>query len=154
MLQERDGTLMVGDKKVQELDADACRDLLRQANLGRLAFIDSVGVLPIIVPVNYVLHGGSVVFRTDQGSKLAAAVRGAPVAFEVDGLGEIRGVGWSVVVRGHAEEVTDITDLKSLHQAPPLPWAAGEKSHYVRVITSKISGRRITRTHSWSDWWE
>lgn len=145
---------MVQNNKVQELDPDACLALLSQSHLGRLAFIDSVGVLPIIVPVNYVLHAGSVVFRTDEGSKLSAAVRGAPVAFEVDGLDEVRGVGWSVVVRGHGEEITDAASLDSLRQAPPLPWAPGEKSHYVRVTASKVAGRRITRTHSWSDWWE
>ncbi|MFL6046041.1 MAG: pyridoxamine 5'-phosphate oxidase family protein [Propionibacteriaceae bacterium] len=41
---------------------------------------------------------------TDAGSKLAAALRGAPVAFEVDVVDQKRQVGWSVVVRGRAEE--------------------------------------------------
>jgi hypothetical protein len=44
------------------------------------------------------------VIRTDAGSKLAAALRGAPVAFEVDGVDETHQVGWSVVVRGRAED--------------------------------------------------
>ena len=39
----------------------------------------------MITPVNYVLDGGTVTFRTDAGSKLSAALQGAAVAFEVDG---------------------------------------------------------------------
>jgi nitroimidazol reductase NimA-like FMN-containing flavoprotein (pyridoxamine 5'-phosphate oxidase superfamily) len=145
---------MAEDKKVRELDVNECLELLSQSHLGRLAFIDSVGVLPIIVPVNYVLYADSVVLRTDPGSKLAAAVRGAPVAFEIDGLDEVRGTGWSVVVRGHAEVITDTTDLDALQSSPPPTWAPGAKAHFIRVDPSKIAGRRITRTHSWSDWWE
>jgi len=40
-------------------------------------------VLPSVVPVNYLLDNDRIVIRTDAGSKLAAALRGAPVAFEV-----------------------------------------------------------------------
>ena len=50
---------------------------------------------------------GWLFFGTDPGSKLTAALHGAPVAFEVDGTDEQQQVGWSVVVRGHIEEVTE-----------------------------------------------
>lgn len=142
---------MMEDKTVEELDRDECLVLLAKTHLGRLAFADTVGLLPIIVPVNYALQDGSVTFRTDKGSKLSAAMRDTSVAFEIDGLDEVRGLGWSVVVRGHAAEVTDPSELE---HPKPRPWAPGEKSHYVRVLPSAISGRRITRAHSWSDWWE
>ena len=36
-------------------------------------------------PVNFVVEHGNVVFRTAEGTKLAAAVLGTAVAFEVDG---------------------------------------------------------------------
>jgi nitroimidazol reductase NimA-like FMN-containing flavoprotein (pyridoxamine 5'-phosphate oxidase superfamily) len=132
---------MMEDKTVEVLDRADCLDLLARSHLGRLAFLDLVGVLPIIVPVNYVLHEGAVTFRTDAGSTLSAALHGVGVAFEIDGLDEVRGTGWSVVVRGFAEVVTDGSE--TLPPAPR-PWAPGEKSHYVRVRSSKISGRRIT----------
>lgn len=72
--------------QLPELSLGECLELLGGSHLGRLAFIDSVGVLPIIVPVNYLTHDGSVVFRAGPGAKLAAAVRGAPVVFEGDGV--------------------------------------------------------------------
>jgi nitroimidazol reductase NimA-like FMN-containing flavoprotein (pyridoxamine 5'-phosphate oxidase superfamily) len=45
--------------------------------------VDAVGVMPSVVPVNYLLDNDRIVIRTDAGSKLAAALRGASVAFEV-----------------------------------------------------------------------
>ena len=102
-----------------------------------------VGVLPSIVPVNYLLDDDKVVIRTDAGSKLAAALRGAPVAFEVDGVDETHQAGWSVVVRGHAEEVTDAGKLAELRQTPLLAWHPGPKSHYVRINASQVIGRLI-----------
>lgn len=95
------------DDDVKELDPAECLVLLANAHLGRLAFVDKVGVLPMIVPVDYVLRDGSVTLRTDGDTSLAADVDGFPVAFEIDGLDEVRGFGWDVVVRGHAEQVTD-----------------------------------------------
>ena len=41
---------------------------------------------PDIFPINYVVDHGTVVFRTAEGTKLAGAVLGTGVAFEVDGL--------------------------------------------------------------------
>jgi hypothetical protein len=81
-----------------------------------------VGVLPSIIPVNYLLDDDKVVIRTDAGSKLAAALRGAPVALEVDGADENHQVGWSVVVRGRVEEVTDEDKLAELRKTPLLAW--------------------------------
>ena len=51
-------------------------------------------------PVNYVVDQHSVLFRTDEGTKLDAASRGARVAFEVDGAEEATRTGWSVLVGG------------------------------------------------------
>lgn len=139
-------------KRFEKLTTQECLDLLGRHHLGRLAFVDRVGVVPQIIPVNYVLDGDVVVFRTDPGSKLAAAIRGAPVAFEVDGVDEQQRVGWSVVVRGDASEVTEATELDRLRQGPLVPWAPGAKSHYVRV-PGRVTGRRISVADLPSNWW-
>lgn len=97
--------------------------------------------------MNYLFADGSVVFRTDPGSKFTAAILGAPVAFEIDGLDEHSRVGWSVVVRGHAQQVTDPAELARLHQTPLVSWAPGAKPHYVRVSANQVTGRRITRSN-------
>jgi nitroimidazol reductase NimA-like FMN-containing flavoprotein (pyridoxamine 5'-phosphate oxidase superfamily) len=139
------GTDHPARKTMHNLTVPQCFDLLAKHNLGRLAFVAKVGVMPLIIPVNYVVDEDTLVFRSDPGSKLTAAIRGAPVAFEVDGgYDENNQTGWSVVVHGHAEEVTDPTELDRLEQLPLTPWSPGPKSHYVRVRPGQINGRRIS----------
>lgn len=94
-----------------------------------------------------------VVFRTDIGSKLSAGLREAPVAFEIDGVDRRAHTGWSVVVRGRAEEVTDPAELKRLRELPLVPWAPGPKDHFLRVRPSQVSGREISVADLPANWW-
>jgi nitroimidazol reductase NimA-like FMN-containing flavoprotein (pyridoxamine 5'-phosphate oxidase superfamily) len=126
----------------QELSQSECFGLLAKQHLRRVAFVDDLG--PIVVPVNFVLDRHMVVFRTDAGTKLDAACRGSPVAFEIDGTDEAARTGWSVVVRGEAIEVTDPAELARLRKLPLDPWAPGAKAHYVRVLPAVLTGRRIS----------
>lgn len=139
------------DDRWHELSGDECQALLGGSHLGRVALVE--GGRPLILPVNYVLDDGVVVFRTDQGSKLDAAVRGAPVAFEVDGVNSERRTGWSVLVRGRAEHVTDRSELERLRRLPLVPLAPGAKRHYVRVKADEVTGRRISVANLPSNWW-
>ena len=84
------------------LDSHACLDLLRTCEVGRLAV--SITDLPDIFPINYVVDRGNLVFRTAEGAKLAAALVGRGVAFEVDGYDADAGEAWSVVVKGYATD--------------------------------------------------
>lgn len=143
---------MIG-KRMEELTRPECLSYLQDHHLGRLAFVDKVGLLPLITPVNYLLHEDTVVFRTDPGSKLTAAILGAPVAFEVDGVDPHHKTGWSVVVRARAEEVTDDAELTRLRESSLDSWAPGAKTHYVRIRPGQISGRRISLGGFPSDWW-
>lgn len=126
----------------QELTKSECFELLAAQHLGRVAVIDDRG--PIAVPVNFVFDRYMVVFRTDEGTKLDAASRGARVAFEVDGTDAATRTGWSVVVRGEAVEVTDPAELARLRGLPLYPWAPGAKSRYVRILPALVTGRRIS----------
>lgn len=141
-------------RESRELNRAECLDLLGQAHLGRLGFLDSVGVHPIVVPVNYVLHDGAVVFRSGPGAKLAAAVRGADVAFEVDQTDDTEHTRWSVLVRGHVEELVDADELEELRDHQLQPWAPGTKRHYVRVNATLITGRRIALDTVTGPWWD
>ena len=125
----------------QELTKDECFRLLSAQHLGRLALADDHG--PIALPVNYVLDQHTVLFRTDEGTKLDAAARGARVAFEIDGVDEATRTGWSVLVRGEAALVTDQAELARVRALPLYPWAPGAKSHYIRILPSLLTGRRI-----------
>lgn len=80
-----------------------CLRLLAGRNVGRLGFL--VGDQPMVLPVNYVLRGNEVVFRTGEGTKLEVTPL-AKVAFEVDDFNVQNRSGWSVVVQGVAEEIT------------------------------------------------
>jgi uncharacterized protein len=125
----------------QELTKSECFELLAHEHLGRVAVVDDRG--PVVFPVNFVLDRHMMVFRTGDGSKLDAAVRGSRVAFEVDGTDAVAHTGWSVLVRGEAVEVTDPAELARLRRLPLRPWAPGAKHHYVRILPAVLTGRRI-----------
>ena len=143
----------MSNKRVNLLTTAECRELLDRHHFGRLGLMNYVGVFPSIIPVNYLLDEDKIVIRTDAGSKLNAALRGAPVAFEVDGVDETRQVGWSVVVRGHAEEVTDEDKLAKLRQTPLLAWHPGPNPRFVQINARQVSGRRIKIADIPSNWW-
>ena len=67
-----------------ELDRADCLRRLAQAGVGRVS--TTVGALPTIFPVNYALLDDDIVFRTDAGTNLAAAVLDAVIAFEIDDI--------------------------------------------------------------------
>ena len=124
------------------ISPDECAALLHRAHLGRIAVVDRG--LPLILPVNFLLDDADVVFRTNPGTKLDAALRHAAVAFEIDGTDEETRTGWSVLIRGHAHEVSDAAELARLEKLEITPWAPGTRQHYIRVTSLETTGRRIT----------
>jgi hypothetical protein len=136
----------VRDARWQELTKSECFGLLAGQHLGRVVLVDDRG--PVAFPVNFILDRHTVLFRTDEGTKLDVASRGARVAFEVDGTDEVTRTGWSVLVRGEAVEVTDPADLARVRQLPLYPWAPGAKSRYVRILPTLLTGRRISAPES------
>jgi nitroimidazol reductase NimA-like FMN-containing flavoprotein (pyridoxamine 5'-phosphate oxidase superfamily) len=124
----------------QWIDRDECVKLLASDEIGRVAVVD--GRTPVVFPVNYALDGEDVVFRTDPGTKTQAGPR---ACFEIDGFDRRNRAGWSVVVTGRLEEVTEF-DGDALDRVKALsitPWAGGEKSRWMRIVPTHISGRRI-----------
>jgi uncharacterized protein len=130
--------------RLEEIEREECLRLLRdEAYVGRLAFV--LDGRPMVLPVNYLADRESVVFSTVAGTKLAA-VRDAPVAFEIDESRALYHAGWSVVVRGVAHEVTDPDELERLRAGPLRSWARGTREHWVRITIEEITGRRIPGT--------
>jgi nitroimidazol reductase NimA-like FMN-containing flavoprotein (pyridoxamine 5'-phosphate oxidase superfamily) len=127
------------------LTEQECQDLLGQAPLGRIVFTDRA--LPAIQPVNFVMAAGEVVILTAAGSKLAAAARNAVVAFEIDQFDQKLATGWSVVVIGHAREITEPSELEEMHTLPLTSWTPGEPSHYIAISPVLLSGRRLPKTN-------
>ena len=125
-----------------QLAKSECFGLLATGGLGRIALVDDQG--PVIFPVNFILDQYTVVFRTDEGSKLDAACRGSRVAFEIDGVDAATRTGWSVLVRGEAIEVLSPAEVRRLGDVSPVPWAPGAKAHFVRILPAAVTGRRIS----------
>ena len=123
------------------LSADECWALLRSAEVGRLAI--AINGHPDIFPINFIVDHGAVVFRTAEGTKLAAAVLGRAVAFEVDGYDADAGEAWSVVIKGRAVELEKLPDLFDALDLPLFPWHASPKHRFVRIEPDDISGRRF-----------
>jgi nitroimidazol reductase NimA-like FMN-containing flavoprotein (pyridoxamine 5'-phosphate oxidase superfamily) len=128
-----------------ELDRTECLRLLATTQVGRLA-VTLGGDRPMIRPLNYVFDERSqaVVFRTAPGSKLHALLRAKRAAFEIDAIDPPTRTGWSVIIDGVVEEVTNSIELDRLERLPLEVWPPGERGHWCRVRAWTVSGRRIT----------
>jgi hypothetical protein len=109
----------------EDLSHATCWHLLMRADVGRLGVC--VGDHPDVFPVNYVVDGETVVFRTAEGTKLAAAVLGRAVAFEIDGY----------------DEVGTMAELFAMEDLPLFPWHTSAKPRYVRIRPDEVTGRRF-----------
>lgn len=127
------------------LDRAQCLRLLDAGNVGRIAVSVPGWDHPVIRPVNYVFDRASqsVLIRSGTGSKLYAVIRSAKAAFEIDGTDPVGRVGWSVIIHGTAEEITNPAELRRIEGLGLDPWAPGRKGHWVRLRANVVSGRRI-----------
>jgi hypothetical protein len=133
-------TMTHEESTVDELSESACWALLRTTSIGRLAVWAEDH--PDIVPFNYAVDHGTVVFRSGAGTKVSAALSDSPVALEADGYDDETAEAWSVVVKGNAEEVRG-QDLLDTTDLPLFPWQAGDKGRFIRIIPTTTSGRRF-----------
>lgn len=131
--------------RILDLAEHRCWELLasHRLRLGRIGFAeDRDPDWPSILPVNYVVHDGAVYFRTFEGSKLFAALRGQRVAFEVDAVDRDWQEGWSVVVLGRLSLVEQPHEAQAV-DAVLWSWAAGESERLVRLDVEQVSGREL-----------
>ena len=128
-----------------ELDRSECLRLLATASVGRIAVTVPGWPEPLIRPVNYLFDKGSqsVLIRSGIGSKLRALILSARAAFEIDDVDAVGRVGWSVIVHGVCEEITNPSELRRVTDLGLEPWPPGDKSHWIRIRVTTISGRRI-----------
>ena len=63
-------------------------------------------------------------------------------SFQVDEFDDFNQAGWSVLVRGIARYVGP-EELPKYVSDLPTPWPAGERSTYVRITPTAITGRRL-----------
>ena len=128
---------------IQELTPEECLTLLATVPVGRVGV--TIDALPAVLPVNFVLSEGAVVFRTVPGTKLDAATSNAVVAFEADAYGPPgEPGGWSVLVRGVACELTGPDELEAARRLPLESWAwDGSADRFVKIEATIVTGRRV-----------
>jgi nitroimidazol reductase NimA-like FMN-containing flavoprotein (pyridoxamine 5'-phosphate oxidase superfamily) len=135
---------MENDEPVRELTLEECWEFLTTQELGRLAFrlLDETH----IVPVNFVVDGRTLLFRTAGGSKLFGVELGAEVAFEVD---EVEGeTARSVVVRGRARRLEEVEEHRA-DQVPLHTWVDTPKYYVVEIAPEEVTGRRFLLHRPW-----
>ena len=136
----------MADRVIEELDEDQCRELIAPGGIGRIGYAGRFG--PVVLPVNYVLRDGAVLFRTAEhgplDEDLRTGITGADyqVAFEIDSIDLASRRGWSVLIQGPAHHVTD-TSQDAVRDAAVEPWAPGDRELFVRIVPSRITGRRV-----------
>jgi nitroimidazol reductase NimA-like FMN-containing flavoprotein (pyridoxamine 5'-phosphate oxidase superfamily) len=142
-----DKTLLSAESVVELLNEAECQRLIAAGGVGRIGYTGRFG--PTVLPVNYVLHEGTIVFRTGQHSPLGEDLRTgiehaeSKVAFEIDELSPATREGWSVLVQGSAHLVDSEAERASIVGLGVEPWAGGEKELFVRILPSRVTGRRI-----------
>jgi uncharacterized protein len=134
------------------LPFDECMRLLASVPVGRVGFVADGEV--VVLPVNHVVDGQDVIFRTAYGSKVSAAEGQDLAAFEADHYNEQTRSGWSVLVNGRAEVIEAEADIQrlslSLSRLGVYPWpTAMRHPFWIRIRPTSVSGRQTPGT-SWA----
>ena len=138
---------MSADRMIEVLDEAECLRLIAPGGIGRIAYQGRFG--QAVLPVNYKLHEGAIVFRTalhsplDEDLQTGIADAEYLVAFEIDELDMAGRQGWSVLIQGPAHRVESDAERASVVQAGVQNWAPGNRELFVRIVPSRVTGRRI-----------
>ncbi len=127
---------------VTEMTLGECWHLLEHAELGRLAL--SVRDDVDIFPINFTVSDGALYFRTSPGSKLAELTANPRVALEADRYDDIAAA--SVVVKGTAERLEHQDEIDAADRLALQPWIPTLKYRWVRIVPTRVTGRRFTRS--------
>ena len=131
-----------------DLSRRDCLELLRQNEVGRVAFVTDAGVR--IVPVNYAVRSESELgvevleFRTTSSSELAVHAPGTEVAFEVDHVEPSTRSGWSVVVHGECRrDLERFGETTRLSEQSADPWASGRRPMVLALPVRRATGKVV-----------
>jgi len=135
---------------LEELDEAECLRLISPGGIGRIAYSGRYDLT--VLPVNYMMVDGAVLFRTAQdsltGEDLRTGIANADfrVTFEIDDFDQAAREGWSVLIQGPAHHLDSEEERASARAAGVEPWAGGKKEHFIRIDPARITGRRITHS--------
>lgn len=138
-------------RRAEPLDRDEAMELLGSVAFGRLVF--TLSALPAVRPVNHVLDDGDIVIRTRRLAGVSTALAEATdgrlggsgsivVAYEADVIDPDTRLGWSVVVTGFAETVTDLARLARIERHLH-PWLDSVMDTAIAITPEVVSGIRL-----------
>jgi len=127
--------------RLVELTREECLESLHAKQVGRLGYNTDDG--PRIIPVNYVVTEDAVVFRTVPDGEVARHALDRSCAFQIDDLDEFFQSGWSVLVVGVAQLLSEADFQRLRYGAIPEPWADGPRIVFVKVPIMQLSGRQL-----------
>ena len=134
---------------LEKLDEGECLRLIAPGGIGRLVFAGRFDLT--VLPVNYKLYNGAILFKTAQDSTTDEDLRTGiahaeyRVAFEVDDFDTTAREGWSVLVQGPAHHLDDESERAAAEAAGVDPWPGGGREHFISITPARITGRRIRR---------
>jgi nitroimidazol reductase NimA-like FMN-containing flavoprotein (pyridoxamine 5'-phosphate oxidase superfamily) len=134
---------------LEKLEEAECLRLIASGGIGRIAYTGLYDLT--ILPVNYKLMDGAILFRTAQDSLTVSDLRTAipggeyRVAFEIDDFDHVTREGWSVLVQGPAHHIDDAAELAQAQAVGVEPWPGGKRDHYIKISPMRITGRRVRR---------
>jgi nitroimidazol reductase NimA-like FMN-containing flavoprotein (pyridoxamine 5'-phosphate oxidase superfamily) len=126
---------------MERLSLKECWEFLASTPVGRVGVV--IDTAPEVYPVNHSVDGESIVFRTDPGGKLRGLHRTPSVCFQIDDFDSETRDGWSVLLKGRATEVVGADAIRQVEARPLEFWDMGSKCHWVRIVPSEVTGRRI-----------
>ena len=135
---------------LEELDEAECLRLIASGGVGRIGYSGRYG--PTVMPVNYQLYEGTIVFRTAQDSAtdedLRTGIANAEfkVAFEIDDFDTAARTGWNVLIQGSAHHVESEAERAAVAGAGVDPWPGGDRELFLRIIPTRVTGRRVSQT--------
>jgi nitroimidazol reductase NimA-like FMN-containing flavoprotein (pyridoxamine 5'-phosphate oxidase superfamily) len=131
------------------LDEAECLRLISPGGIGRVAFTGRYGLT--VLPVNYKMHDGAIMFRTAQDSPTGEDLRTGiahaeyQVAFEIDDIDPVSRNGWSVLIHGPAHHMTTEAERAGVLASGVEPWPGGAREHAISITPHRITGRRLTQ---------
>ena len=129
------------DTVLESLEPAECRRLLTVSSVGRVGLV--IDGLAYVLPVNYVVVGDLIVFRTAAGSTFDRLSRDRAVTFEIDHVDPGFHAGWSVMVIGWGMGLEGLVDADTLDSLPLRPWGIRSRPGWIGIRVNDISGRRI-----------
>jgi len=141
--------VVMTDVVLEELDEAECLRLIAPGGIGRLVFAGRYDLT--VLPVNYKLHNGAILFRTaansstDEDLRTGIAHAEYRVAFEIDDFDPVAREGWSVLVHGPAHHMDSEAERAAVRASGVEPWPGGEREHAIRITPRRITGRRLRR---------